>query len=290
MPDHIEVKFKGERKAWYANPMQFPFRLGDPVIVEAEKGEDYGRVNQVILSPRVNLPLNEIPKKVLRKPNENDLIRYQGNKVAEQRALELCRQKVAQHGLMMKVSDCEYQLDGNKITFYFTAEKRVDFRELVKDLAAVYHTRIELRQIGVRDEAKRMGGYGVCGRKLCCSSWIQDFAPITTQAAKEQNLPLNPNKLAGVCGRLKCCLMYERDFYNQAIAQFPELAKPIKTEKGEGLITKIDIFKDTFTVKYLSGEVEVLPLAVSKEKAYKCQNDCGFSHGNLEELERAELH
>jgi cell fate regulator YaaT (PSP1 superfamily) len=288
--DVIEVKFKGERKAWYANPQQFPFRLGDPVIVEAEKGEDYGRVNQVGLPAHAAELANNGLKKALRKAGESDLIRYQGNKVAEQRALELCREKVKHHGLLMKVADCEYQLDGNKITFYFTAEKRVDFRELVKDLAAVYHTRIELRQIGVRDEAKRLGGYGVCGRKLCCSSWIQEFAPITTQAAKEQNLPLNPSKLAGVCGRLKCCLMYERDFYNQAIAQFPELAKPITTEKGEGLITKIDIFKDTFTVKYQSGEVEVLPLAVAKEKVYKCQNDCGFAQGNLEELGRSEAH
>ncbi len=290
MPDFIEVKFKGERKAWYANPQQFPFRIGDLVIVEAERGEDVGRVNQVELPARVSISPNDGLKKMLRKAGENDFIRQQANKVAEQRALELCRQKVKVHNLQMKVADCEYQLDGNKITFYFTADKRVDFRELVKDLAGVYHTRIELRQIGVRDEAKRMGGYGVCGRKLCCSAWIDEFAPITTQAAKEQNLPLNPNKLAGVCGRLKCCLMYERDFYNWAIAQFPELAKPIKTEKGEGLIIKIDIFKDTFTVKYQSGEVEVIPLAVSKEKVYKCQNDCGHEHGNWEELGNGETH
>ena len=284
MIHQIEVKFKGERKAWYANPQQFPFRVGDVIIVEAEKGEDYGRVNQVASPEQLAMRANNSLKKVVRRANENDLIRYQANKTAEQHALEVCREKVDQHRLMMKVADCEYQHDGNKITFYFTADKRVDFRELVKDLAAIYHTRIELRQIGVRDEAKRMGGYGVCGRKLCCSAWIQEFAPITTQAAKEQNLPLNPNKLAGVCGRLKCCLMYERDFYNQAIAQFPNLAKPIKTEKGEGLILKIDIFKDTFTVKYQSGEIEVLPLAVSKDKVYKCENDCGHEHGNLEEL------
>ncbi|MDZ7343285.1 MAG: regulatory iron-sulfur-containing complex subunit RicT [candidate division KSB1 bacterium] len=290
MTDHIEVKFKGERKAWYANPQQFPFRIGDVIIVEAEKGEDYGRVNQIASSALLPERDNTHLKKVLRRANENDLIRYQANKVAEQQALHVCREKVEQHGLMMKVTDCEYQLDGNKITFYFTADKRVDFRELVKDLAAIYHTRIELRQIGVRDEAKRLGGYGVCGRKLCCNAWIQEFAPITTQAAKEQNLPLNPSKLAGVCGRLKCCLMYERDFYNWAIARFPALAKPIKTEKGEGLILKIDIFKDTFTVKYQSGEVEVLPLAVAQEKVYKCQNDCGHQHGNLEEVGGAETH
>ena len=290
MPDFIEVKFKGERKGWYANTQQFPFRLGDLIIVEAEKGEDLGRVNQAELPRRTSMPPNEGVKKTLRKASESDVIRLQSNKVAEQKALETCRQKVVTHNLQMKVADCEYQLDGNKITFYFTADKRVDFRELVKDLAGVYHTRIELRQIGVRDEAKRLDGYGVCGRRLCCSSWISEFGPITTQAAKEQNLPLNPNKLAGVCGRLKCCLMYERDFYNEAIAQFPDLAKPIKTEKGEGLILKIDIFKDTFTVKYQSGEIETLPLAVSKDKVYKCENDCGHEHGNLEEVGNGQTH
>jgi cell fate regulator YaaT (PSP1 superfamily) len=290
MPEYIEVKFKGERKAWYANPQQFPFRIGDLVIVEAEKGEDLGRVNLIDPPAHATVAANGGLRKALRKANESEVIRRQGNRAAEQRALEICRQKVVVHNLQMKVADCEFQLDGNKITFYFTADKRVDFRELVKDLAGVYHTRIELRQIGVRDEAKRLDGYGVCGRRLCCSSWIQEFGPITTQAAKEQNLPLNPNKLAGVCGRLKCCLMYERDFYNWAIAQFPDLAKPIKTEKGEGVILKIDIFKDTFTVKYQSGEIDVLPLAVSKEKVYKCQNDCGHEHGNLEELGIRETH
>lgn len=290
MPDFLEVKFKGERKGWYANPQQFPFRLGELIIVEAEKGEDLGRVNQVDLPARVTVAPDNGLKKALRKAGESEVIRHQSNKAAEQKALEICRQKVVVHNLQMKVADCEFQLDGNKITFYFTAEKRVDFRELVKDLAGVYHTRIELRQIGVRDEAKRLDGYGVCGRRLCCSTWISEFGPITTQAAKEQNLPLNPNKLAGVCGRLKCCLMYERDFYNWAIAQFPDLAKPIKTEKGEGLILKIDIFKDTFTVKYQSGEIEVLPLAISKDKVYKCENDCGHAHGNLEELGSTETH
>ncbi len=285
MQNLIQVKFKGERKSYYANPLHFPFRVKDFAIVEAEKGEDLGVVNLIdVQPPAVKLEPNEPLRKVLRMPTDADLVKYQANRASELRAREACRQKIVVHNLDMKLVDCEYQFDGNKVTFFFTAEKRVDFRELVKDLAAEYHTRIELRQIGVRDEAKRLGGYGVCGRELCCSSWIGEFAPITTQAAKEQNLPLNPNKLAGVCGRLKCCLMYERDFYNHAIAQFPHLAKPIKTEKGEGTILKIDIFRDTLTVKYASGETEVLALAAVKEKIYKCENDCGHGHGNLEEL------
>ena len=142
-----------------------------------------------------------------------------------------------------------------------------------------------MRQIGVRDEAKRIGGYGVCGRKLCCSSFIREFQPITTQAAKDQNLPLNPNKLAGVCGRLKCCLMYERDFYNWAIKQYPNLAKEMKTDRGRAVVERIDIFKETVQIRYKeSDSVEVLPLAEVKENVYKCNNDCGHDHGNLEDL------
>jgi len=292
--DLLEIKFKADRKAVYVNAQQFPFKIGDLAIVEAEKGEDLGRVSQLSMTLQAcgahAGESDASTKMILRKASDRDLIRIQENKIAEKKAFDLCRLKITLHALAMKLVDCEYQFDGNKITFFFTADKRIDFRELVKDLAAEYRTRIELRQIGVRDEAKRVGGYGVCGRQLCCSAWIKEFAPITTQAAKDQNLPLNPNKLAGVCGRLKCCLMYERDFYNQAIAQFPELAKPIKTEKGEGIIAKIDIFHDTITVKYPGGELEVMPLAVSKEKVYKCENDCGHEHGNLEELRQSEVH
>lgn len=286
MSNVIQLKFKGERTAFYLNALQFPFRVRDYAIVEAEKGEDMGMVNLIEIPPSMKVNGNGPLKRVIRRAGDADFVKYQANKAVELRAREACRQKIVVHNLDMKLVDCEYQLDGSKITFYFTAEKRVDFRELVKDLASEYRTRIELRQIGVRDEAKRLGGYGVCGRKLCCSSWISEFAPITTQAAKEQNLPLNPNKLAGVCGRLKCCLMYERDFYNQAIAQFPGLAKEITTEKGTGTITKIDIFHDTLTVKYPNNEVEVLMLALVKDRIYKCENDCGHERGNMEELKR----
>lgn len=284
MPNLLLIKFKGQRKGYYANPQEFPFRHNDLAIVEADSGEDLGIVGQVGSPDNLTLAPGETFKRVIRKASEQDFIRHHANRSAERSAYEVCRQKIMQHKLAMKLVICEYQFDGNKITFYFTAEKRVDFRELVKDLAANYRTRIELRQIGVRDEAKKLSGYGVCGRELCCSSWIDEFAPVTTQAAKDQNLPLNPNKLAGVCGRLKCCLMYERDFYNQAIARFPSLAKPITTPKGKGLILKIDIFHDTFTVKYEGGEVEVLPLAGAKDDIYKCENDCGREHGNLDDL------
>lgn len=290
MPDFVEVKFKADRRALYVNTQQFPFKPGDLAIVEAEKGEDLGRVSKQCMpmctarSGDHNGP-EESFKKILRKPSEKDIVHFLENKAAERKTFEACRQKIAVHALVMKLVDCEYQFDGNKITFFFTAEKRVDFRELVKDLAAEYRTRIELRQIGVRDEAKRTGGYGVCGRQLCCSTWINEFAPISTQAAKDQNLALNPNKLAGVCGRLKCCLMFERDFYNRAIAQFPELMQEMVTDKGIAVITKIDIFNDQVTVKYGSGEVEKLPVATLKEKVQRCGNghdpqSCGHENAN----------
>ncbi len=280
MSDYIEIKFKGERKNIFANPLQFPFKLGDFAVVEAEKGEDIGVVNNLL----GEMPASEKDDgkiyKIVRKALTTDILKHKQNQVNEAKAIETCRQKVLKHKLNMKLVDSEYQFDCKKITFYFTAEKRVDFRELVKDLAAEYRTRIELRQIGVRDESKRLGGYGVCGRKLCCSSWIKMFQPITTQAAKDQNLPLNPNKLAGVCGRLKCCLMYERDFYNWTVAKFPGLAKQIKTEKGTGTVERIDILKESVLVRYASNEFETLHLATIKDR-FKCEqhaaSDCNFN-------------
>ncbi|KAA3619854.1 MAG: hypothetical protein DWQ05_03780 [Calditrichaeota bacterium] len=284
MSDHIEIKFKGERKNVFANPLQFPFKLGDYAVVEAEKGEDIGVVNNL----DATLPTEEKDRskvfKIVRKALVDDILKHKQNQVNESRAIETCRQKVVKHKLNMKLVDSEFQFDSKKITFYFTAEKRVDFRELVKDLAAEYRTRIELRQIGVRDESKRLGGYGVCGRKLCCSSWIKSFQPITTQAAKDQNLPLNPNKLAGVCGRLKCCLMYERDFYNWAVTKFPALAKQLKTEKGTATVERIDILKESVLVRYASNEFETLPLSEIKDK-FKCDHDdgngCGFKASEM---------
>lgn len=288
MSPYIEVKFKGRRTQVFANPMEFPFRVGDYAVVEVDKGIDMGRVHNLQPTDPPARKKNGREQKVLRKSLPEDLLRLSQNQINEKKALEVCKRLVGKHRLKMKLVDCEFQLDGNKITFYFTAEKRVDFRGLVKDLAAEYRTRIELRQIGVRDEARHLGGYGVCGRQLCCNAWIKQFSPVTTQAAKDQNLPLNPNKLAGVCGRLKCCLMYERDFYNWAIKQYPELAKEIKTPKGRGIVLRIDIFKESILVKYPDQTYETLPLSEIQDKVYKCQHDCGYDYGNVEEL-KAEM-
>lgn len=283
--DVVEIKFKGQRRELFANPSEIPFKVGDYAVVQADKGVDLGRINHLggMLNPVSEEEYKKL-KRIIRKSSPGDLERFEHNKTEEEKALRTCKDKLKNHKLNMKLVDCEYQLDGKKITFHFTSENRVDFRKLVKDVAGVYRTRIEFRQIGVRDEARRLGGIGICGRNLCCSTWIKDFMPVTTQAAKEQNLSLNPTKLAGVCGRLKCCLMYERDFYNAAIKQFPQLAKPIKTPKGDGIVSNIDIFEETVIVLYPDDSTETITLEYLKEHVYKCDHSCGHDYGNLEEL------
>jgi len=264
MHDTVELVFKGERKEIYSNPQQFPLKIGDYVIVEADKGEDLGVVNQ--LGPILSIKKKDVElKNILRKPDKDDIRKYHENRQKERAAFGVCKEKIEKHELIMKLVDVEYQFDGNKITFYFTAERRVDFRELVKDLASIYKVRIELRQIGVRDEARRIGGYGICGRKLCCTSFIKEFEPITTHCAKEQNLPLNPQKLSGVCGRLMCCLLYEKQYYQDAMSEYPPLDSRVSSQKGEGVISKVDVFGQRVYVKYDNEEWE----AYSKDELSK---------------------
>jgi cell fate regulator YaaT (PSP1 superfamily) len=209
----IEVEFKGSRRGFYWNDQDIPLGPSDFVIMEADRGVDIGMLylmGETVQIKRKNRGINTRDvRKVLRKATKDDILRMEENLRQEGAAASVCRQKILNHKLDMKLVDVEFQFDKSRITFYFTAEQRVDFRELVKDLAAEYKTRIELRQIGVRDEAQRIGGVGVCGLELCCSSWLLDFKRITTQHAKAQMLPLNPAKLSGQCGRLKCCLIYE---------------------------------------------------------------------------------
>ncbi len=277
--DVIELKFKGQRRVVYANPRRMQFKVGDYVIVQADNGIDMGRINH-ISSLRIETDNKKKLKKVIRKSSPGDIKKLEENSTAEGKAIRVCKDKLKNHKLKMKLVDCEFQFDGKKITFHFTADGRVDFRNLVKDVAGVYRTRIEFRQIGVRDEARRLGGYGVCGEKLCCSTWIRDFLPVTTQAAKDQKLSLNPTKLAGVCGRLKCCLMYERGFYNKTIRLFPKLAKPVTTAKGQGIVTSIDIFKEQFVVLYEDDSTETLALSYLQKHVNKCENDCGKDNGS----------
>lgn len=246
---YIEVEFKGNRKAIYKNPLEFPFEKNDYVVVRAEKGIDLGTVH--LTDEKIPDQLrDEEAFDAIRRANHEDMERFRENRNIEESAVEFCKNRILEREMNMQLLQAEYQLDRNKLTFYFTADKRIDFRELVKDLAMKYKTRIELRQIGVRDRSKRLEGCGVCGLKLCCSSMIREFKPISTQYAKLQNLSINPSKLSGLCGKLKCCLKYEKDFYEEILKDYPEPDTVVETKTGMGIIEKIDVFSKIITVRY----------------------------------------
>jgi cell fate regulator YaaT (PSP1 superfamily) len=255
----FEIQFKGNRRAAFTNPMGFPVKLGDHVIVNAEKGEDLGRVVQISEVDRISQEDERGEERTIsRKAGPHDFQRKRRNLQRENRAEEVCRRLVGDHRLPMKVINVEYQLDGKKVTFYFTAEGRVDFRTLVRDLAGELRTRIELRQIGARDEARKFGGFGPCGQRQCCSGWLSRFDPVTTSMAKEQNLPLNPVKLSGNCGRLKCCLRYELDFYREELKRYPPLERAVETLRGAVFVEKIDIFSEEVLIRFATGEMETV--------------------------------
>lgn len=255
----IEVEFKGGRKGLYINPQEFPFTVGDHVIVEADKGEDLGLVANIgkVIDSKVK---DEDYLKILRKPSKENINQFRENRELEKKAFQDCQKRIENHGLDMKLVDVEYQFDHKKITFYFTSDKRVDFRALVRDLAGYYKTRIELRQIGVRDEAKRIGGLGVCGYPLCCTTFLRDFDPVITQYTKDQNLVVNPAKFTGACGRLMCCLKYEREFYMAIKEKFPKPGVKIKTKTGTGSIKNIDPIKGIATIEYKNEQEETITL------------------------------
>ncbi len=251
--DVVGVRFKKAGKVYYFDPNQFDISENEFVIVETVRGIEYGKV--VITKKQVDendvvLPL----KKVIRIANENDRTVVEENKHAAKEAYQVCQQKVGEHKLDMKLVDVEYTFDRNKIIFYFTADGRIDFRELVKDLAAIFRTRIELRQIGVRDEAKMLGGIGPCGRMLCCSTFLGDFEPVSIKMAKDQNLSLNPAKISGLCGRLMCCLKYENDEYEAAKEQLPDLDQRIQTPHGLGRVIGLNILERLIQVELVDKE------------------------------------
>ena len=256
MIDILEIEFKGRRKEFAANPMQFPFRPGDTAIVEVERGQDLGKV--CYLGWRPGMESNQSPAiSVIRKAMPNDLKILEQNRQRESEAKRTAKQKIRDHNLDMKLVDVELQWDGRKMTFYFTSDGRVDFRELVKDLAGTFRTRIDLRQIGARDETKRTSGYGICGRPLCCATFLTEFKPITTQMPRDQFLPLNPSKLSGVCGRLKCCLRYELDVYREFQRSCPKVGHPVRDEaKGDGQVEKLDVLREQIQIRYGNGDAE----------------------------------
>jgi cell fate regulator YaaT (PSP1 superfamily) len=258
------VEFKGSRKEYFANPDCLSIRPNEFVIVQAERGEDMGKVTKRV--PAEMVKLEKKPQKVLRLATPEDLSKFMANREKEKERLKECERMASERNLQMKLVDAELQFDNNKITFFFTAEKRVDFRELVKELASTYKTRIELRQIGVRDEARRISGFGVCGLSLCCATFIREFEPISTQLAREQNLSLNPAKISGNCGRLLCCLRYEKEVYEKSLPLYPKVGERVRTEKGEGVVEKINIFKEYIVVKHETGEEEKITLTQLRKK------------------------
>jgi cell fate regulator YaaT (PSP1 superfamily) len=249
----VQVEFKGERTDFFVNKKQLAIETGDYVVVQVERGRDLGRVIRTGPALSSITKIRPVTQEVLRKANDEDLAKHEENKRKEEEARKACEEKIAQRGLQMKLVDVEYQLDGSKITFYFTADERVDFRELVKDLAAIYKTRIELRQIGVRDEAKRLGGIGTCGRKYCCTTFLQEFEPVTLKMARDQSLSVSPTKISGACGRLMCCLAYERDYYMEVAKRLPKVGTKVETAYGEATVTGIDIFAQAVVAEDESG-------------------------------------
>ena len=249
----VGVKFKSAGKVYYFAPDGFELALGDHVIVETARGMEYGTVHleeTEVEESDIVAPL----KKIIRVANEQDTIQHEENMKKKEKALRLCQEKIDKHGLVMKLIDVEYTFDNSKVIFYFTADGRVDFRELVKDLAAVFKMRIELRQIGVRDEAKMMGGIGSCGRSLCCNSWLADFEPVSIKMAKVQNLSLNPSKISGICGRLMCCLKYENDTYMDMRRGMPDVGERIKTRDGIALVVESNILENKIKTRIVLEE------------------------------------
>ncbi|KXG74162.1 PSP1 domain-containing protein [Thermotalea metallivorans] len=249
----VGVRFKKAGKIYYFDPDGIEIQKGQNVIVETSRGVEFG---EVVVGPKeiseedIIYPL----KKVLRVAAFEDEIQHRQNMEKEKEAFAICLEKIAQHQLDMKLIDVEYTFDNNKVIFYFTADGRVDFRELVKDLAAIFKTRIELRQIGVRDEAKMIGGIGPCGRSLCCATWLGDFEPVSIKMAKEQSLSLNPTKISGICSRLMCCLKYEHEMYQKLRENLPEIGEKVMTPEGMGIVIENNVLLECVKVRMILEE------------------------------------
>ena len=294
MKNIVGVRFKKLGKIYFFNPKNLYIKKGDKVIVETAQGEEYGEVviaNRKVEDEKIIEPL----KKVIRIANGRDHKHFEECRKKEKEAFKICQKKIKEHKLEMTLTDVEYKFDDSKILFYFTADGRIDFRELVKDLAAIYKMRIELRQIGVRDEVKRIGGNGVCGRELCCCSFLRDFEAVSIKMAKEQNLSLNPAKISGNCGRLMCCLKYESNVYEEKLKKLPNIGAIVKTEDGEGEVENIETLKETLRVKIKDGDnyvfkkYNVNDVEIIKDAAKQIIYKEELEHKKeLEELEKLE--
>ncbi len=258
MNEAVQIKLRESGKITHFSTSGMRFKAGDYVIIEADRGLDYG---QILSDPEAILEsdLEEPLRKIIRKANPWDMHQIDKNKNKIKEVMDSCSKKIKERHLAMKLIDAEYSFDRSKIVFYFTAEGRVDFRDLVKDLASAFKTRIELKQIGVRDEAKMLGGLGPCGRALCCATHLKDFEPVTIKMAKEQNLPLNPTKISGLCGRLMCCLGYEYSTYKDLMKGMPREGEIIKTAKGNAKVLGINALKRSATVELEDGSQMEVP-------------------------------
>ena len=255
MKNIVGVRFKKPGKIYFFDPGELKISNRDFVIVETSQGEEYGEVaiaNRLMPEDKIVAPL----KKVIRVATAKDKKHHEENKKKEKEAFDICLKKIKEHGLDMILTDVEFKFDNSKALFYFTADGRIDFRDLVKDLASIFKTRIELRQIGVRDEVKRIGGNGVCGRELCCCSFLGNFEAVSIKMAKEQNMSLNPSKISGNCGRLMCCLKYEQDVYEEKLSRLPKMGAIVKTEDGEGVVDGVETLKERIRVKIKDSDGE----------------------------------
>lgn len=262
MAEVVGIRFKEVGKVYYFDPDGKQFKKGERAIVETARGVECGEVAM----DNTDVPESEIVKPlrtVLRAATEDDLKTLAENRAKEKKAFTVCEEKIAKHKLNMKLVEVEYTFDGSKILFYFTADGRVDFRELVKDLASVFRTRIELRQIGVRDESKMLGGFGICGRPFCCNTFLGDFQPVSIKMAKEQGLSLNPVKISGTCGRLMCCLKYEQDAYEHLLRHTPKIGALVETQEGRGTVIENNLLTGMLKVR-LDRRPEAAPLFVER--------------------------
>lgn len=289
----IGVRFRAAGKIYFFNPKDLNINLGDHVIVETARGIEYGAV---VLGPRdvedskVIQPLKDVIRVATPEDDGVEAI----NKAKEKDAFKICLDKISKHGLEMKLIDAEYTFDNNKVLFYFTADGRIDFRELVKDLASVFKTRIELRQIGVRDETKILGGIGICGRSLCCNTHLSEFAPVSIKMAKEQNLSLNPTKISGVCGRLMCCLKNEEETYEELNSRLPNVGDSVTTDEGlKGEVQSVNVLRQLVKVIVnINDEKEIRDYKVEQLvfRPKRKKEKIDLSDGELRQLELLEKH
>lgn len=299
MKQVVGINFKCPGKMYYFDPGDFKLERGMHVIVDTAMGEEYGEVtlaNKELEDDKVSEPL----KKVIRIATEKEDKMYQEFKAKERDAFEQCQKQIKEFDLPMKLIEAEYKYDGSKVTFYFSSEKRIDFRELVKALAAIFRTRIEMRQIGVRDEVKRLGGNGICGRELCCCSFLRNFETVSIKMAKEQNMSLNPTKISGNCGRLMCCLKYEHNVYSDKLKSLPKIGAEVKTQDGVGEVSSVETLKEvirvkfhengeTFFKKYNAKDVVVIKDVVDEEDKIETENEEDLKElQKLENLEKEE--